>query len=303
MTQEEFRTLTEAGTVILDGATGSNMTKAGMEKGVSTELWILEHPDVLMDLQKAYLEAGSQIIYAPTFTCNPCGMKNFGKEKEVYDLNCRLVELSRKAVGDRAYVAGDITTTGKMLEPRGEMSFEELMEIYIEQVKALCDAGVDLIVAETMLSVDETAIAVEAVRQVTDLPMMCSLSVEADGSAYFGGTAWEAVETLQELGANAVGVNCSVGPDQLEGVVRMMKKVAKVPVIAKPNAGMPNITESGEAVYDMEPKAFARHMHKLWEAGASILGGCCGTTPEYIRSSVHGSENKKPYPGHRSSAA
>lgn len=283
MTQEEFRTLTEAGTVILDGATGSNMTKAGMEKGVSTELWILEHPDVLMDLQKAYLEAGSQIIYAPTFTCNPCGMKNFGKEKEIYDLNCRLVELSRKAVGDRAYVAGDITTTGKMLEPRGEMSFEGLMEIYIEQVKALCDAGVDLIVAETMLSVDETAIAVEAVRQVTDLPMMCSLSVEADGSAYFGGTAWEAVETLQELGANAVGVNCSVGPDQLEGVVRMMKKVAKVPVIAKPNAGMPNITESGEAVYDMEPKAFARHMHKLWEAGASILGGCCGTTPEYIR--------------------
>lgn len=283
MTQEEFRTLTEAGTVILDGATGSNMTKAGMEKGVSTELWILEHPDVLMDLQKAYLEAGSQIIYAPTFTCNPCGMKNFGKEKEIYDLNCRLVELSRKAVGDRAYVAGDITTTGKMLEPRGEMSFEELMEIYIEQVKALCDAGVDLIVAETMLSVDETAIAVEAVRQVTDLPMMCSLSVEADGSAYFGGTAWEAVETLQELGANAVGVNCSVGPDQLEGVVRMMKKVAKVPVISKPNAGMPNITESGEAVYDMEPKAFARHMHKLWEAGASILGGCCGTTPEYIR--------------------
>lgn len=283
MTQEEFRTLTEAGTIILDGATGSNMTKAGMEKGVSTELWILDHPDVLMDLQKAYLDAGSQIIYAPTFTCNPCGMKNFGREKEVYDLNCRLVELSQRAVGGKAYVAGDLTTTGKMLEPRGEMSFEELMEIYIEQVKALCDAGVDLIVAETMLSVDETAVAVEAVRQVTDLPMMCSLSVEADGSAYFGGTAWEAVETLQELGANAVGVNCSVGPDQLEGVVRMMKKVAKVPVIAKPNAGMPNITESGEAVYDMEPKAFAAHMHKLWEAGATILGGCCGTTPEYIR--------------------
>lgn len=282
MTRQEFETLTGKGVVILDGATGSNMTKAGMPKGTSTELWILEHPDVLTDLQKAYVEAGSQIVYAPTFGCNPYSMKGYGKEKEIEELNLRLVNLSKKAVGGKAFVAGDMTTTGRMLEPRGDMSYDCLFDIYCSQARALVSAGVDLFVVETMLSVDETTVALDAIQSVCDLPVMCSLSVEADGTAYFGGSAAEAVETLQNMGVSAVGVNCSVGPDQLVVVVAGMKKVAKIPVLAKPNAGMPLITDKGEAIYDMDPERFAASVEKLVEAGAGIVGGCCGTTPEYI---------------------
>ena len=286
MTRDEFKALTDKGVVLLDGATGSNMTKAGMPKGTSTELWILDHPEPLQELQRAYVEAGSQIVYAPTFCCNPSSMKNFGREKDVYELNGRLVALSKAAVGGKAYVAGDMTTTGKMMEPRGEMTFEELYEIYSEQAKALVEAGVDLFTVETMLGVDETSVALDAIQAVCDLPVICTLSVEADGSAYYNGNAVEAVETLQGIGASAVGVNCSVGPDQLTAVIASMKQVAEVPVVAKPNAGMPFITETGEAVYDMDAERFARCIGDLIKAGAGIVGGCCGTTPEYIRA-VH----------------
>ncbi|HIV11702.1 MAG TPA: homocysteine S-methyltransferase family protein, partial [Candidatus Pullilachnospira stercoravium] len=151
------------------------------------------------------------------------------------------------------------------------------------QVRALADAGADLLVAETMLSVEETIVALDAAQSVCQLPVMCTLSLEADGTAMYGGNAVEAVVTLQEMGAAAVGLNCSVGPDQLESVVRNMKEAATVPVIAKPNAGMPSINEKGEAVYSMNEDDFARYTKILVEAGAGIVGGCCGTTPDYIR--------------------
>lgn len=283
MTREEFKTLADRGVILLDGATGSNMMAAGMPRGISTELWILEHPKPLVELQRAYVKAGSQIIYAPTFSCNPYSMKNFGKETEIRELNRSLVALSKEAAGGKAYVAGDMTTTGKMMEPRGEMSYEKLFSIYTAQAEALLEAGVDLFAVETMLGVDETSVALDAIQSVCELPVICSLSVEADGSGYYNGNAVEAVETLQSMGASAVGVNCSVGPDQLTAVIASMKKVAEVPVLAKPNAGMPFITDTGEAVYDMDPVRFAGHMRQLVEAGAGLVGGCCGTTPEYIR--------------------
>ena len=149
-------------------------------------------------------------------------------------------------------------------------------------MKILVDAGVDLIIAETMMCVDETVVLLDAAQSVGDIPVMCSLSLEADGTALFGGNGIEAVETLQEMGAVAVGVNCSVGADQLESMIRNMKKVAMVPIIAKPNAGLPMIDEKGEAFYSMGPDEFAKHVKTLVNAGAGIVGGCCGTTPEYI---------------------
>lgn len=284
MTKEAFEALAHEGVILLDGATGSNLTKAGMPKGISTEMWTLEHSDILIRLQKEYLAAGSQIIYAPTFAANRISLSNFGLEDRVEELNTRLTELSKKAVGNgRGLIAGDITTTGKMLEPKGELTYTELYDAYAEQITALANAGVDLLVAETMLSVDETCVVLDAAASVCDLPVMCTLTLEADGSALFGGNAVEAVETLQEMGASAVGLNCSVGPDQLEAVVRSMAKAAKVPVIAKPNAGLPVITPAGEAVYSMNAEDFAGHMKVLTEAGAGVIGGCCGTTPDYIR--------------------
>lgn len=283
MKRQEFDELTKSGVVLLDGATGSNLRKAGMPVGISSEQWVLENPQVLQELQRAYAEAGSRIVYAPTFAANRISLRNFDLQDQVIDLNTRLVKISKDGVGGRALVAGDLTTTGQLLEPSGNMTYDTLYQAYQEQIKALADAGADLLVAETMLSVDETVVALDAAQSVCDLPMMCTLSLEADGSAMYGGNAVEAVITLQEMGAAAVGLNCSVGPDQLESVVANMKAVAQVPIIAKPNAGMPTINDKGEALYDMNAEDFARYTKILVEAGAGIVGGCCGTTPEYIR--------------------
>ena len=283
MTRQEFDELTKEGVVLLDGATGSNLRKAGMPVGISSEQWVLENPKVLQELQSAYVEAGSQIVYAPTFAANRISLRNFDLQDRVVELNTKLVKISRDGVGSRALVAGDLTTTGQLLEPQGNLTYDALYQAYREQIKALVDAGVDLIGAETMLGVDETVVALDAAQSVCDIPMMCSLTLEADGTAMYGGNAVEAVITLQEMGAAAVGLNCSVGPDQLESVVANMKAVAKVPIIAKPNAGMPVINDKGEALYDMNVDDFARYTKRLIEAGAGIVGGCCGTTPEYIR--------------------
>jgi len=193
------------------------------------------------------------------------------------------VKISQEAVEGKAYIAGDITTSGQMLEPRGDMTYERLFQAYQEQVTALAEAGVDLIVAETMLGVEETVVALDAALSVCDLPVMCTLSLESDGTALYGGDAVEAVITLQEMGASAVGINCSTGPDRLVSVVANMKNAAKVPIIAKPNAGMPVITGNGEVLYDMSSVDFAKHMKYLIKTGAGIVGGCCGTTPDYIR--------------------
>jgi len=283
MTKQEFATLAENKVLLLDGATGSNLILAGMPRGVPTETWVIEHPEVFIKLQRSYVEAGSDIVYAPTFAANSVSLKNFELQDQVRKLNSKLVSISKEAVEGKALVAGDITTSGQLMVPRGDMTYDRLFEVYKEQIEALAEAGVDLLVAETMLGVEETMVALDAASAVCELPMMCTLTLEADGTALYGGNAVEAVETLQEMGAAAVGLNCSVGPDQLESVIRNMKKVAHVPIIAKPNAGMPVINEKGEAIYNMDAATFGRHMKVLVEAGAGIIGGCCGTDAEYIR--------------------
>lgn len=287
MTKSEFQKMTEKGLIYLDGGTGSYLYEAGMPRGVCTEEWVLEHADVLMELQRQYVKAGSQVVYAPTFGANRLSLLGKGCEhlaNQVGDLNKRLVDLSRRAVADRCLVAGDLSPTGRILVSQGgDASVDELFEVYREQIASLVEAGVDLIGAETMMSVEETMVALDAASSVSDIPVLCTLSFEADGTALYGGNAREAVETLQAMGAVAVGVNCSVGPDQLECLIRNMKAVAEVPIIAKPNAGLPFIDDQGNAIYSMGPEAFARNMKVLIKAGASIVGGCCGTTPEYIR--------------------
>lgn len=270
------------GTVILDGATGSNLRAAGMPVGVSAERWILDNPEVLLDLQRRYVEAGSQILCAPTFSANRLGLKSFGLEETVKDLSRRLVALSREAAGGKALVAGDLSTMGRPLEPVGDMPYSLAYDTYREQMEALAEAGVDLLAVETLMGIDEAAAALDAAADF-GLAVWCSFSVEADGGVMFGGTVWEAAAMAQEMGAAAVGVNCSVGPDQLEAVIRSIRAAVDIPVIAKPNAGLPAMDELGQAHYSMGPMDFARHMQTLVEAGADIIGGCCGTTPEYIR--------------------
>lgn len=282
MKKHEFSALVSKGVVLLDGATGSNLMRLGMPRGVSTEAWITEHPQALLELQRAYVAAGSQIIYAPTFSANRCSLSRHDLQDRTAELNRTLVELSRTAADGKAFVAGDMTTTGIPLEPLGSMKYDELFDIYREQAEALAEAGTDLLVIETMLGIEETSVALEASQSVCDLPVLCSMTVQADGGLYFGSSCFDAVQTLQALGASAVGINCSLGPEQLESVVRRMKEEAEVPLLVKPNAGMPIISDEGEAVYPMTPQEFAKHMRRLIDAGANLIGGCCGTTPDFI---------------------
>lgn len=283
MKREAFAAMAAGRVLFLDGAMGSNLTKMGMPKNICVEAWILEHGNLVQELQRQYQQAGSDIIYAPTFAANRISLRKHGRAEEVRKLNMGLVELSRRAVGPDTLLAGDMTTTWELLEPLGDLEEEELAEVYREQASVLAEAGVDLLVAETMLSVAETEVALRAALEVCSLPVICTLTVQEDGRALFGGTAEEAVRVLQELGASAVGVNCSVGPDQLLPVVERMKKAAKVPLAVKPNAGHPVADSQGNPVYEMTPDEFAGHMKRLVEAGADLVGGCCGTTPEFIR--------------------
>lgn len=282
MTKENFRALTARGAVLLDGATGSNLRAAGMPPGASPELWVLEHPEILLELQRGYVEAGSQIICTPTFSANRMSLKHFGLEEKVGELNIKLAALSKQAAGGKALVAGNLPTMGRPLEPVGDLSYGMAYDVYREQMEALAAAGVDLLAVETLMGIDEAAAALDAAAGI-GLPVLCSFSVEADGGVLFGGNVWEAAAAAQELDAAAVGVNCSVGPDQLEAAVRSIREAASIPVIAKPNAGLPVMDEMGQAHYSMGPADFVRHMGALIAAGAGVVGGCCGTTPAYIR--------------------
>lgn len=282
MTKNDFKELTK-NPLLLDGATGSNLMAAGMPRGVCTETWILKHRDILKELQQSYVNAGSRVLYAPTFGANRMNLSLHHLEEHIKEMNDALVSLARESAKDMAFVAGDITTTGKMMEPAGDLTYETAFEVYKEQISYLSQAGVDFIIAETMINIEETLAAVDAASQVCDLPVLCSMTVEADGSIFSGGNAVEAALVLESAGASAVGINCSVGPDQLVSVVRNIKEAVSIPVIAKPNAGMPVIDDKGNAVYSMGAAEFAKHMKVLVENGASIIGGCCGTTPEYIK--------------------
>lgn len=282
MTKNDFKDLAK-NILLLDGATGSNLMAAGMPRGVCTETWILQHREVLQQLQKSYINAGSRVIYAPTFGANRINLKMHHLEDKIKEMNHELVALAKESAQGKAFIAGDITTTGKMMAPAGDLTYEEAFEVYEEQISFLRDAGVDMLIAETMINIEETLAAVDAASQVCELPILCTMTVEADGSIFSGGNAVEAALALESAGASAVGINCSVGPDQLVSVVRNIKQAVSIPVIAKPNAGMPLIDEQGNAIYNMSPTEFAQHMKVLVENGASIIGGCCGTTPEYIR--------------------
>lgn len=286
MTKEEFRNLINGHPLYLDGATGTNLQDAGMPTGVCPEAWTLEHPDVLKDLQRAYVDAGVNIVYASTFSGNSLKLQEYGLYDRIGQINTDLVKLSKEAVGDKAYVAGDLTMTGVQLYPVGPLKFEELVDIYKEQIRYLADAGCDLLVIETMMSLAESRAALIAANETCDLPVMVTMTFAEDGRSLYGTDPTTAMVVLQSLGADAVGVNCSTGPDQMVDFVTAMRKVTRVPVIAKPNAGLPKLDETGHTVYDMTPETFASETKKLIEAGAQIVGGCCGTTPAHMKALI-----------------
>lgn len=287
MTRQEFRELTEKKRVILDGATGSSLLAAGMPRGVCPEQWILENPEILLSLQEQYLLAGTDILYAPTFSANRIKLAEYGLSEKIHEMNRALVALSKKAIQragreGSAFVAADLTMTGKNLAPIGTMDFEELVEVYKEQVFDCVKAGADLFVVETMMSLQECRAALLAIRETCELPVMITLTFREDGRTFHGNSPETAALILEKMGADAVGMNCSTGPDKLLPLVGRMVEISDVPVVVKPNAGLP-VLKDGKTIYDMGAEEFAKYMEEVLLAGAAIVGGCCGTTPEYIK--------------------
>ena len=295
MTKEQLKQLLEQGIVYIDGATGTNLQKAGMETGECPEKWILDHEDVMVDLQKSYFDAGSHIVLAPTFTANRVKLEEYGLADRIEEINKRLVAISKKAANGRGYVAGDMTMTGEQLYPIGTLRFEELVDIYKEQARYLVEAGVDLFFIETMMSLSEARACVLAIKETTDLPIFVSMTYNEDGRTLYGTDPVTATIVLENLGVNAVGINCSTGPKEMIPLIEDIKKYAGIPIIAKPNAGLPELVD-GETIYAMTPEEFAQYGKELIKAGASMLGGCCGTTPEHIKALVEATKTMETLP-------
>jgi 5-methyltetrahydrofolate--homocysteine methyltransferase len=267
--------------VILDGSTGALLQSRGMPAGVSPEAWCLENPDELSQVHKEYVKAGADIIYTFTFGGSRPKLKQYGIT-DVYTTNKRLAEIARKAIGDGALLAGDIAPTGLFVEPFGGLGFEDAVDIFKEQVTGLIDGGADLLVIETMMDIQEARAALIAVRELTDAFTIVTMTFESGGRTLGGTDPVTALITLQALGADAVGCNCSTGPEQMLPIISSMKPFAKVPLVAKPNAGLPKLID-GKTVFDMGAKEFGSFGRAFTDAGINMLGGCCGTTPDHIR--------------------
>lgn len=281
MNKKEFADLILKKVVILDGATGTELQKRGMPSDTCPEVWILENAKILIDLQKEYISAGSDIIYTPTFGANKIKLKRYGQGDNVKEINTKLAELSKKAAGNKALVAGNLGPTGELLEPYGELTYDLAVDIYKEQVKALIKGGVDLFIVETMMDIKEAKAALIAIRESCDLPIIISMTFDKTGRTIMGVDAKEAAIKLQEIEADAIGCNCSTGPQNMLAVIKKLKKHSSLPVLAKPNAGIPELID-GETVFSMGAEEFADYAVEFVENGISFIGGCCGTSPDYI---------------------
>lgn len=292
MTVSDFKKLFNSGhPIFLDGGVGTNMMKAGMPMGVCPEKWMVDNPGPIGKLQHDYMEAGSNIVLAPSFAANRIKLAEYGLSDQVEEINKTLAENTRKATEGKCLVAGDMTMTGQQLAPIGELDFEDLVNVYKEQAQALIDGGIDIFFIETMMSLQETRAALIAVKELApDIPAITSLTYNEDGKTLYGSSPANAIVVLQSLGADAVGLNCSTGPDKMPPLIEEMRRYAKVPLIAKPNAGLPELIDEN-TVYKMTPDEFATDMEALVNAGAAIIGGCCGTTPAHIRAMVERTKN------------
>lgn len=287
--------------LILDGATGTELQKLGMPTGVNPEKWCLLHPEILKTVHLNYLAAGSNIIYTSTFGANRLKLSQY-KIKDVYTINKNLAKIARCAAGSKALVAGDIGPTGEFITPFGQLKFDDAVHIFKEQAKGLLSGGVDLFVIETMMDIQEARAALIAVRELSKKFTIVTMTYEAQGLTLNGNTPESSLITLQSLGADAVGCNCSTGPQDMLKFIRLMKPLATVPLAAKPNAGIPKLINNN-TFFDMDPREFALFGKKLASSGVNLLGGCCGTTPGHIQALKKAVSNLKPIQIQRKSIA
>ena len=281
LTKEQLHEKISTGVRFLDGATGSNLQKAGMPRGCCTEQWILEHPEALISLQQSYAQAGSQILYAPTFQAQPIALERLGLEDQTEQINARLVRLSKEAC-PHCLIAGNLTTLATFTDSFDEENFDLLVENYRRQIRGLLDGGADLLAAETLMYPLE-AEAILTAAELEQAGAVCySFTMQADGSLFSGREAGPILKELEQAGAAAVGFNCVAADMMTPGLVSKLRRFVKGPLLCKPNAGVPVIGADQLPHYPMEPEEFAGIMKDCVQMGATLLGGCCGTDPRFI---------------------
>ena len=281
LTKKQLQEKIAGGVRFLDGATGSNLRAAGMPKGCCTEQWVLENPEPLVALQRAYAAAGSQIIYAPTFQAQPIALKAVGLDAHTEKINEALVALSRSAAPG-CLIAGDLTTLATFCDSWNPDCFDLLVDNYRRQIRGLIDGGADLLIGETLLYAQEAEAILTAAELEGAGAAMYSFTMQPDGALLSGADGGQVLSELEEAGAAAVGFNCVAADMMTPYLVAKLRRSVKIPLICKPNAGIPTINAEGVAEYAQTPEEFADVMRQCRENGATLLGGCCGTTPAFI---------------------
>ena len=281
LTVSEFHEKIAGGVHFLDGATGSNLRKAGMPNGCCTEEWVLNHPEILVALQRGYAAAGSQIIYAPTFQAQPIVLETIGLARQTEAINAQLVALSRSAAPG-CIIAGDLTTLAAYCESWNPDNFDLLVENYQRQIRGLMDGGCDILVGETLMYPQEAEAILCAAELEGAGAAMYSFTMQLDGSLFSGPEAGPVLRNLEEAGAAAVGFNCVAADMMTPHLVSKLRRYVKGPLLCKPNAGNPTINMQGIAEYSMGPEEYAAIGAQCVKNGAALIGGCCGTSPEFI---------------------
>lgn len=281
LTKESFSGLLAQGPCLLDGATGSYLRAKGMPRNCATEEWVLRNPEVLVELQRSYAKAGSKIIYAPTFQAQPIALQKIGLENHTEAINAQLIALSRSAAPD-CLIAGDIATLAAFCDSWDPDNFDLLVENYRRQIRGLIDGGADLLVGETLLYPQEAEAILTAAALEGAGATMITYSMQSGGFLYSGHDVGPLMGQLEDWGAAAVGFNCVAADEMIPHLVSRLRRFTRLPLICKPNAGNPIINEKGQAEYRLEPEPFARIVKACYENGASLLGGCCGTTPAHM---------------------
>lgn len=267
---------------LFDGAMGTMLQEAGLPAGYCPERWNLEQPEVITAIHRRYVESGADIIETNTFGANRIKLEHYGLQSQADALNIAAVKAARAACGPKTKVAGSVGPTGKFITPLGELSFRQAYEVYYEQIAALAGAGVDMIIIETIIDIQEMRAALSAAKAATGKPVICQLSFGADGRTLTGTDPRTAAVVLEAMGADVIGANCSLGPAQLVPVIAELANSCALPISVQPNAGMPELVQ-GQTIFPMGPADLAAWVPQLLSVGASYLGGCCGTTPDHIK--------------------
>ncbi len=271
--------------LLFDGAMGTMLMKAGQDSLKTPILLNLDEPDLVADIHKQYYAAGADVVITNTFGGSPLKLAADGLEQQLVELNREAVRLTRRSCPDGKFVAGDIGPSGKMLKPLGDVAPEEMQESFFAQAGVLIEAGVDLITIETMYSLDEALAVVQGVRKAGDILLLVSMTYTRTKNGFFtvmGENISQCVSVLEEAGADMMGANCTLNSTDTIDLTKELRAATGRPILIQPNAGKP-VTSKGLTYYEQTPAEFAKDAKKIQEAGADMIGGCCGTTPEFIK--------------------